>query len=102
VVSLFDSAGNLLATRQVGPSAGDDCCGVPAPLKPGFIGSAYFGFETANIILTAGQQWRFKLTPGYGAAGVAGAAADSYAGGTMYLGDVPQPGRDLAFKVHVR
>ena len=99
VVDVLDDAGNLLATSAESVTRIASCCGAPPDLSAGAFGTAIVGFF-APIPVTADQVLELRLratTPL-----VAGTSANVYAGGTLKVGGVPDPTRDLAFKVVVQ
>lgn len=99
VVDVLDDAGNLLATSAESVTRVASCCGAPPDLSAGAFGTAIVGFF-APVPVTADQLLELRLRAT--TALVAGTSANVYAGGTLKVGGVPDPTRDLAFKVVVQ
>ena len=94
-IDLLDAQNKPLGTAYAGDRVAS-CCGVPLDLSPGTLDS-FADFSSLNFSVTAGQQLKFRLhatTPV-----VAGTSGDAYAGGTLLVAGVPDPSRDLAFKI---
>jgi len=94
-VDVLDDAGTLLAT---GAAFGQvaSCCGLPPDLSAGSLAPTRASFFPA-VHATAGQRFELRLHPQTPL--VAGTSADVYGGGTLTVGGVADPSRDLAFKV---